>query len=110
MVADLPGVTGCFTVALDRVLARPLAPTSHPPLRLPASLLPAPAEPLPASAFSQRGAAQGWLQELGLPQYAACFEDAGFSGEPGGTRVANYCQTHSPASCCMSGSSIDIKT
>ncbi|GFR49805.1 hypothetical protein Agub_g11745, partial [Astrephomene gubernaculifera] len=36
-------------------------------------------EPLPASAFSSRGAAHAWLQEIGLPQYAAPFEDAGFS-------------------------------
>ncbi|GIL58482.1 hypothetical protein Vafri_13609 [Volvox africanus] len=36
-------------------------------------------EPLPASAFSTRGAAHAWLQEIGLPQYAEAFEDAGFS-------------------------------
>ncbi|GIL81698.1 hypothetical protein Vretifemale_10719 [Volvox reticuliferus] len=36
-------------------------------------------EPLPASAFSMRGAAHAWLQEIGLPQYAEAFEDAGFS-------------------------------
>jgi hypothetical protein len=37
-------------------------------------------EALPsASRFSSRGAAHGWLQEIGLPQYAKAFEDAGFS-------------------------------
>ncbi|KAG2499631.1 hypothetical protein HYH03_002570 [Edaphochlamys debaryana] len=36
-------------------------------------------EPLPASAFSQKGAAHAWLQEIGLAQYAPAFEQAGFS-------------------------------
>ncbi|EFJ47033.1 hypothetical protein VOLCADRAFT_117977, partial [Volvox carteri f. nagariensis] len=36
-------------------------------------------EPLPASAFSTRGAAHAWLQEIGLPQYGEAFDDAGFS-------------------------------
>ena len=42
-------------------------------------------EPLPASAYSSRGVAHAWLQEIGLAQYARAFEDAGFSGEPSRT-------------------------
>ncbi|PNH08609.1 hypothetical protein TSOC_004815 [Tetrabaena socialis] len=38
-------------------------------------------EPLPASAFSTRGPAHAWLQEIGLAQYTPAFVDAGFSGE-----------------------------